>query len=102
MFKRQNDLKNLPKNRWPLANPSPTDDIGLDRIDHLWQFEEAQRHCRLFRKWKPFIKCSNCTVIIRFVKARNCYKYYYTAKQKEIWQNEHKIRYSIGNTDYIL
>ena len=45
------------KKQRPPAVPLPSDDVGLDRVDHLPQFQEKQGHCRMCKTGYSYIKC---------------------------------------------
>ena len=68
------------RKRRPPAVPLPNDDIRLDRVDHLPQFQEKQGRCRMCKTGYSYIKCSKCEIILCCVKARNCFTSYRTTR----------------------
>ena len=70
-----------PAKKWrPTAVPLPSDDIRLDRVDHLPQFQEKQGHCRMRKTGYSYIKCWKCEIIFCCLKARNCFTSYHITR----------------------
>ena len=68
------------KKRRPPAVPLPSDDIRLDKVDHLPQFQENQGLWRMCKIGYSYIKCSKCEIILCCVKAKNCFTSYHTTR----------------------
>ena len=67
------------KKQRPPAVPWPSDNIRLDRVDHLPQSQEKQGRCRMCKTGYSYIKCSKCEIIL-CVKARNCFTSCHTTR----------------------
>ena len=68
------------RKRRPPAVPLPNDDIRLDRVDHLPQFQEKQGRFRMCKTRYSYIKCSKWEIILCFAKTRNCFTSYHTTR----------------------
>ena len=63
-----------PAKKWrPTAVPLPSDDIRLDRVDHLPQFQEKQGHCRMRKTGYSYIKCWKCEIIFLLSKSKKLF-----------------------------